>query len=109
MNLQVTAPRMVRVAFVLSLFFMVAEVHAAGPEYRLEVDGLACPFCAYGIEKKLHAVPGVEGVETHIGEGAVIVTMEEGIVLDEAIAKQAVREAGFTLRGFAQVSPPSEQ
>ncbi len=109
MNLPVTAPRMVRVAFVLSLFFMVAEVLAAGPEYRIEVDGLACPFCAYGIEKKLLAVQGVEGVETHIGEGVVMVTMEEGIALDEAVAKQAVREAGFTLRGFEQVSPPSGQ
>lgn len=100
---------MVRLALVLSLFLMVAEVLAAEPKYRLEVDGLACPFCAYGIEKKLHAVPGVEGVETHIREGAVIVTMQEGIVLDEAVANQAVREAGFTLRGFAQVSPPGGQ
>lgn len=106
MNLTATAHRIV---FLLSLFLMVAEVLAAGLEYRLEVDGLACPFCAYGIEKKLHAVSGVEGVETHIREGAVIVTMQEGIVLDEAVARQAVREAGFTLRGFAQVSPPGGQ
>ncbi len=30
-----------------------AILFAAGTQYNLRVDGLACPFCAYGIEKKL--------------------------------------------------------
>lgn len=76
---------------------------AAGPSYRIEVAGLACPFCAYGIEKKLNAVEGVERLETNIKEGTVIVTMKDGATLDEATAKQAVKDAGFTLNGFEQV------
>lgn len=32
---------------------------AAQPRYQIEVAGLACPFCAYGIEKKLRAIEGV--------------------------------------------------
>ncbi len=70
------------------------------PAYTVEVDGLACPFCAYGIEKQLSAIEGVESVETDIKSGAVIVTMAPGSTLDEDAARKAVKAAGFTLRGF---------
>lgn len=82
---------------------------AAGPSYRIEVAGLACPFCAYGIEKKLNAVEGVERLETNIKEGAVIVTMKDGVTLDKATAEQAVKDAGFTLNGFERVAPGDGQ
>lgn len=97
-----------RIAMVLTLSLMTSSVFAAELNYRIEVDGLACPFCAYGIEKKLNAVQGVERVETDIREGVVMVTMQEGVALDEAVAKQVVKEAGFTLRGFKRVSQDSE-
>jgi len=87
MNFRAFARRM---AIALSLVLVSAGVLAAPPTYRLHVDGLACPFCAYGIEKKLNAVPGVERVETNIREGAVIVTMTDGAIFDETAAKQAV-------------------
>ncbi len=70
------------------------------PAYTVEVDGLACPFCAYGIEKQLLAIEGVQTVETDIKSGAMIVTMAAGSTLDEDAARKAVEAAGFTLRGF---------
>jgi len=76
---------------------------AAGPSYRIEVAGLACPFCAYGIEKKLLALDGVETVETELKDGVVVVAMREGAALDEATAKQAVEAAGFTLEAFEPI------
>ncbi len=72
----------------------------AGEVYKLYVDGLACPFCAYGVEKKVGGLDGVERVDIDIDEGLVAVTMVEGSTLDEATAKRAVDEAGFTLRAF---------
>lgn len=89
--------RRIAVALGLVVFASSALAQAA---YRINVDGLACPFCAYGIEKKLGALPGVAGLETHLKDGAVIVTMKEGAVLDKASAEQAVKEAGFSLRRF---------
>lgn len=82
---------------------------AAGPNYRIEVAGLACPFCAYGIEKSLLALDGVERVQTNIAEGAVTVTMKDDARLDEVTARRAVEDAGFTLRGFEQVSSGNSQ
>lgn len=88
----------------LAVVWLAAAALAAGPSYRIEVAGLACPFCAYGIEKKLNAIDGVERLETNIEAGTVIVTMEDDATLDEATASQAVRDAGFTLNGFERIS-----
>lgn len=92
-----------RMAATLSLVLVATTVLAAPPTYQLYVDGLSCPFCAYGIEKKLGALEGVQSIETHIKDGTVIVTMKDGVTLDETSAKQAVKEAGFSLRKLEQV------
>ena len=92
-----------RAAFIVALVLSSGVVLAEGAQYRLYVDGLACPFCAYGIEKQLRALEGVETVETQIREGVVIVTLKEAHALDEATATRAVRDAGFTLNRFEEI------
>ncbi len=86
----------------LMLLLLLAMANAASAVYSLKVDGLACPFCAYGIEKKLSAIDGVEDIKVDIKEGQVIVTMADGTSLSEQRARQAVTDAGFTLRAFTQ-------
>jgi len=100
MNFRAFAQRM---AIALSLVLVATGVLAAPLSYQLRVDGLACPFCAYGIEKKLGALEGVQSVETNIKDGVVIVIMQDGFALDEATAKKAVKEAGFSLRKLEPV------
>ena len=68
--------------------------------YKLYVDGLACPFCAYGVEKKVTGLKGVEKIDIDIDGGLVSVTMAGGATLDEATASEAVDQAGFSLRKF---------
>jgi len=94
---------------VLASAWIATAAFAAGPGYRIDVAGLACPFCAYGIEKKLNAIKGVERIETNIKEGTVIVTMKDGATLDKATAGQAVKDAGFTLKGFERIAPGDGQ
>jgi len=91
-------------SLVVSLLLAASGAHAQAT-YRIHVDGLACPFCAYGIEKKLSAVEGVARVETDIASGTVAVTMSGEATLDEATARRAVKEAGFSLRGFEALAP----
>ncbi|HHH13154.1 MAG TPA: copper chaperone, partial [Thiolapillus brandeum] len=51
---------MKRTFLVALLFLLLAQgAWAAGKHYEMRVDGLACPFCAYGIEKKFKAMKGV--------------------------------------------------
>ena len=86
---------------VLALMLFAATAALADSHvYKLYVDGLACPFCAYGVEKKVGGLNGVETVMIDIDGGIVAVTMGGGATLSEAAAKQAVDEAGFTLREF---------
>lgn len=94
-----------RMVLAFSLSLAAATASAAPVGYRLQVDGLACPFCAYGIEKKLGVLEGVQRVETRIKDGAVIVIMRDGATLDEATLKRAVKDAGFSLRKIEQVEP----
>ncbi len=86
----------------LLAIILSTAVAAGSNQYALAVDGLACPFCAYGIEKKLSAIEGVENIETDIKSGQVVVTLSEGKTLSEEVARQAVRDAGFTLRSLKQ-------
>lgn len=43
---------MKRYLVVLLLLLWSLAALAAGTQYAMRVDGLACPYCAYGIEKK---------------------------------------------------------
>ena len=61
----------------LIILFTTLVWLAAGPAeaqqreadgYEIRVAGLACPFCAYGIEKHLRKIEGVEQIEVDVGE-----------------------------------------
>ncbi|HHH35598.1 MAG TPA: copper chaperone [Gammaproteobacteria bacterium] len=85
-----------------------ATAAAGGMRYELRVDGLSCPFCTYGIEKKLVNTRGVTGVEIDLDRGVVVVKTREGVTLTEAQLKKLVDDAGFTLRGV-KVSLETQQ
>ncbi len=96
--------RIIRItAVALSLLVLALSAFAAPTLYQLRVDGLACPFCAYGIEKELKRTDGVEGIDIDINAGIVTVTMADGAAMTEAQASQIVEDAGFTLGGFEEV------
>ena len=92
---------LIRTGLVLAMMLFAATTVLADTHvYKLYVDGLACPFCAYGVEKKVGGLDGVEKIDIDIDGGIVEVTLADGASLDEATAKQAVDDAGFTLRKF---------
>ncbi len=84
------------VALVALLFVSATSVLASVGEIRLYVDGLACPFCTFGIEKSLKKVPGVVSLETTIRTGVVRIHLESGARLDPAALNEAVMKSGFT-------------
>ena len=91
----------ISVTFVITLFFW-SIVYAAGTEYELGIDGVACPFCVYGIEKQLSKLEGIERINTDIKNGLVLLEMKDGSTLTKESINEAVNKAGFTLRSFAQ-------
>ena len=82
-------------AALLSPLFM-----SAGETYVMRVDGIACPYCAYGIEKILERRDEVEpdSVDVRLEEGLVILRMKDGMHLDDTTLAELLDDAGFTLR-----------
>ena len=65
---------------------------------EMRIDGLACPFCAYGLEKKLKDVPGVSEIEIRVDDAIVIMKSKKGESVAVDRLKPAVKDAGFTAR-----------
>lgn len=78
---------------------------ASCTHYEMRVDGLACPYCAYGIEKKLTAIDGVQGLDIDLDAGIVRVDVSSGVELKEAAMKQLFHDAGFTYRSMTISHP----
>ena len=79
--------------------------HARVQSVSLQVDGLACPFCAYGLEKKLKKVEGVEKLTIDLESGRVRLTLKGDVKLGGeegpglvSLARKAVKDGGFTVR-----------
>jgi mercuric ion binding protein len=85
---------------VASVAWMLAAAWAGADVQRVQmlVDGLACPFCAYGLEKNLRAVKGVQSVEIRMNEGLITLRPKRDAAINLTRAHDAVRDSGFTLR-----------
>jgi len=86
---------------------MSLPLWASSTHYEMRVDGLACPYCAYGVEKKLNAIDGVQDIDVDLNAGMVRVDVSEGVELTEVAMKKLFNDAGFTLRSIT-VSQPDQ-
>ncbi|MFQ5736448.1 MAG: heavy-metal-associated domain-containing protein [Thermodesulfobacteriota bacterium] len=66
----------------------------------ITVDGLSCPFCAYGLEKKLKKMEGVENLVIDIENGRVEIILKDKSYYDQDELRRLVKDAGFTPRGI---------
>lgn len=71
-----------------------AQVEAAA----VKLDGLSCPFCAYGLEKKLKKIEGVEKVEIKVDQATAELVVKKGKALSIDEVEKAVKDGGFTPR-----------
>lgn len=71
--------------------------------YSIRVDGLACPYCAYGIEKKLNQINGVKFIDMNLDKGLVTVEAYD-VKLKDAQLEQLFKDSGFTYRSKQESS-----
>lgn len=72
-------------------------------EYQLRVDGLACAYCAYGIEKAFMNTEGVENIDIDFEHGLVRVTTAPSTRFTGDQLETITDDAGFTLRSWKRV------
>ncbi len=63
---------------------------------KIEVEGLSCPFCAYGLEKKLKKLDNIKNMEIDFKKGIVFLTIQNSKKISDEQLKQAVINSGFT-------------
>ena len=90
------------IMFIITVLIGSGSSFAAGTQYQLRVDGLACPFCAYGIEKEFTRTEGVESVDIDLKNGLVIVNTAEGKKFSEDTLKTIVDNTDFTLKSVSE-------
>jgi copper chaperone len=64
---------------------------------RYTVVGMTCDHCVRSVSEELSKVPGVRDVEVDLATGAVDVTSDAPLPLDDV--RGAVDEAGYALAG----------
>ncbi len=87
-----------RIVFVLIAVFWLSM--AAWPADQEVVDvsvtGLACPFCAFSVEKSLSKLSGVDSVTVNLAASQVRVVMKPEHIADLKQIEKAIVNAGFT-------------
>jgi len=66
------------------------------PDVVVEVEGLSCPFCAYGIEKKFVEREEADSVFVELEENEVRLWVKPDFELTDAEVEETVEKAGFT-------------
>ena len=82
---------------VIALFAtMGVQAQKEMDQFEVQVDGLGCPFCAYGLEKKFKEFKGIKKVAIDIetGDFSFLYPAEKALTMD-AVVKQ-VEKAGYT-------------
>ena len=89
---------MKNITFVLiSLLWVPIYASASDQEVvDIGVTGLACPFCAYSLEKNLRKLPEVESAEVNLAGNSARVVIKADHSADFEQIKQAIVKAGFT-------------
>ena len=93
----------------LTVILLVTGSGLAGTQYVIGVDGLTCPFCAYGLEKKLKKVKGVESVSIDLEKDEAILLIKDGTVVQEEDIRKAVKKAGFSVASLKKEATERHQ
>jgi len=83
----------------LGLFTLSNELAAQATEqdnYTVQVDGLGCPFCAYGLEKKFKEFEAIENVSINMETGVFTFTYPADQPISLMKIEEQVDKAGYT-------------
>ena len=64
-------------------------------QIEVTILGMSCPFCAYGVEKKLKNLEGVTDLEVVLETGIATLALGEDADISNELLQKAVKEAGF--------------
>lgn len=69
---------------------------AEAAHLKVQVKGMTCPFCAYGLDKRLRKLEGVERSRIEVDKGEAWLELKKGAAIQPDQIAQAVKKEGFT-------------
>lgn len=88
---------MKRISWYLTLLLVVPIAWAGSPQaIDVEIEGMACPFCAHAVEVNLGKLPSVAKVVVNLEAGRALVIAKPGEEVDIGRVKKVILDAGFT-------------
>ncbi|MBI3004460.1 MAG: copper ion binding protein [Ignavibacteriales bacterium] len=90
--------------FMITAATLASSSNPAGERITLRVDGLSCPFCAYGLEKNVKSLDGVSNLDIKVNDGIATFDVKSGVMITDDQLKKVVKDAGFTLRDIKRES-----
>lgn len=73
-----------------------SETDTSLDKFEVKVDGLGCPFCAYGLEKKFKDFDNIDEVKIEMETGIMTFIYPTEDSLDLVSIEEKVEEAGYT-------------
>ena len=85
----------------MALFFFTLNTTTVAAQsktdqFEVKVDGLGCPFCAYGLEKKFKEFDDIKDVKIEIETGLMTFTYPTSAMLTTTSVEDQVTAAGYT-------------
>ncbi len=94
-----TAGRTSFVALVAFVLTMVGPSLGSVERVTVHVDGMACPFCAHNIEKRMKTLEGVDtetAFTVSVEKGLADLAWKQHVEFDPDAVRDQIRRAGFT-------------
>ncbi len=84
--------------FFLSLLLLSSTLPAQRDQFTVQVDGLGCPFCAYGLEANFKEVPAITKIKIDLEGGILRFETPTANALSIAKVQEQVTNSGYTAR-----------
>lgn len=89
---------MKKIIVLIAIFFAAFNMNAQTDAFSVRVEGLGCPFCAYGLEKKFKDVKGIKDLKIEIKSGIMTFNAPSANNMPLAEVDTRVSKAGYTAK-----------
>lgn len=91
--------------FVLALFHsrVYAQNECQTYDVVVEINGMVCPFCSYGLEKSLNKMKEIKQADVSLLDGVAKLILEENQKATKEQITKAVTDAGYETGKFIKV------
>ncbi|HRI01566.1 MAG TPA: cation transporter [Saprospiraceae bacterium] len=86
---------------IILLFIISHQLLAQTDQFLVRVEGLGCPFCAYGLEKKFRKVKGIKQIKIDISNGKMTYEVPATNLMKLTEADALVTKAGYVAKGIS--------